>query len=292
MGHWASHSTYTEHLRVTSCFLKRMQGFRAPVKIQNPSQPSRIGRFGDILEDLSVIQKMTVITTSSVVMSWLVILVYDRVATAFGSTGASGTTWVIGTITPLVVAPVVSAYFVHLMQELRNARDLTRTFSITDVLTGVFNRRHFMAQVETEFAKAKRYKLAMSVIMLDIDHFKSVNDKHGHSAGDDVLVGVSSMIAKCLRDADVLARYGGEEFIVLLPQTDGHEAMVVAERIRQEVETLEVLPEVGPRIAVTASLGVAAIREDTDTLATILKHADAALYQVKTSGRNQSALAN
>lgn len=87
-----------------------------------------------------------------------------------------------------------SAYFVHLSAELRNARDLARTFSITDVLSGVFNRRHFMAQVETEFAKAKRYKLAMSVIMLDIDHFKSVNDKHGHSAGDDVLVGVCSMV--------------------------------------------------------------------------------------------------
>ena len=263
-----------------------------PNDFVNTTKPSQNGRFVDILDGLSVVQKMTLITTVSVLLSWLVILIYDSAATFLAATGASVTTWVIGTVTPLVVAPIVSWYFVHVMQELRTARDLAQTLSITDVLTGVFNRRHFLAQAEAEFAKAQRYKIAMSIIMLDIDHFKSVNDSYGHSAGDNVLVGVSQVIAKCLREPDVLARYGGEEFIVLLPQTGSDEAMVVVERIRQEVATLKVPHGDAQSISVTVSLGVAAISESANTLETLLKHADAALYQGKARGRNQSVLAD
>lgn len=267
-----------------------MQRKQSPLNLSNPPKPGHDGRWVDILDGFSWIQKMIVITAVSVLLSWLVMILYHAMATFFGAIGVSQTTWVVGTVTPLVVAPIVSSYFIRVAQELRTARNLAHALSITDVLTGAFNRRHFMAQAEAEFAKAQRYKIAMSVIMLDIDHFKSVNDTYGHSSGDDVLIGVSQAASKCLRKPDVLARYGGEEFIVLLPHTGGDEAMVVAERIRKEVATLMVPSGGGRAIRVTACLGVAAWQESTTSLTALLKLADDALYQGKGQGRNQTVL--
>ena len=265
---------------------------QSPVNPGTPTKAGHTGRYVDILGGFSWIQKMLLITTSCVLLSWLVMMLYNAVATFFGAIGTTKTTWIIGTVTPLVVAPIVSSYFIHVMQELRAARNLAQALAITDVLTGVFNRRHFMAQAQVEFAKAQRYKTTMSIIMLDVDHFKSVNDTYGHSPGDEVLVGICRAIAKCLREPDVLARYGGEEFIALLPQTGSTEAMLVAERIRKEVERFKLLSADGRVIQVTVCLGVAVWQERTTSLATFLKSADDALYQAKAQGRNQSVLAD
>lgn len=276
----------------TICFSIRISHKQSPVNPDKPTEVGRNGRYVDILGGFSWIQKMVLFTTSSVVLSWLVMMLYDAAAIFFGAIGTSKTTLIIGTVTPLVVAPIVSWHFIHVMQELRSARNLAQALAITDVMTGVFNRRHFMAHAQVEFAKAQRYKTTMSIIILDIDHFKSFNDTYGHSPGDDVLVGVCREIAKCLREPDVLARYGGEEFIVLLPQTGSTEAMLVAERIRKEVERFKLLSADRQFIQVTICLGVAVWQERTTSLATLLKSADDALYQGKALGQNQSVLAD
>jgi diguanylate cyclase (GGDEF)-like protein/PAS domain S-box-containing protein len=154
--------------------------------------------------------------------------------------------------------------------------------SITDPLTKAFNRLRFMASLEAEIRRSKRYVASFSLVMFDIDHFKSINDNFGHDSGDRILVAITGLVQKEIRDTDVLARWGGEEFILLLPHTDGATAAEAAERIRLSLERHDFQP-VGN---VTASFGVTEYRagEGTDTL---LKRVDAALYRAKEQGRNR-----
>jgi len=153
----------------------------------------------------------------------------------------------------------------------------------TDELTGVKNRRRFREDLDLLFAQADRLASSLSLIMLDIDHFKQFNDTFGHPAGDQVLREVGSTLKTILRGHDVVARYGGEEFVVLLPATEIDEAMEVAERLRSAIAE-----HPWPNRKVTASLGVATSDADTPDAATLVDHADRALYHSKQSGRNQS----
>jgi diguanylate cyclase (GGDEF)-like protein len=134
-----------------------------------------------------------------------------------------------------------------------------------------------------ELSRAQRYTHAFSCLMVDIDHFKSINDNHGHSVGDQVLQKVSSTIKDCLRDSDVVCRYGGEEFCLMLLDTDASGALVTAERIRQTIAGSKMAG-----IAVTISLGTASLDADTSTPAQLLDRADKALYRAKSSGRNRT----
>jgi len=157
----------------------------------------------------------------------------------------------------------------------------------TDVLTGVTNRRHFFELAETQFARAQRYNHALAVMMIDIDHFKQVNDRYGHLAGDLVLQMVARECQEHLRSTDIFARYGGEEFIGLLPEQDTDGAIETAERIRRMIEQAEAEFE-AQSIHVTASIGLALIRNEKDlTLERLIDRADQALYQSKSDGRNR-----
>jgi diguanylate cyclase (GGDEF)-like protein len=162
--------------------------------------------------------------------------------------------------------------------------------SQTDSLTGLHNRYFFDQRFEYEFSRARRYRSPVAVVMMDIDHFKVVNDTHGHPFGDLVLRGVAKAVEREVRDVDTLARYGGEELVAILPETPHAEAAVVAERLRRSVEAAR-FEIAGQRVAVTISLGVALYPSSVvETGQQLLKNADQALYQAKESGRNRVQL--
>jgi diguanylate cyclase (GGDEF)-like protein/PAS domain S-box-containing protein len=167
--------------------------------------------------------------------------------------------------------------------------------AITDVLTGLFNRRGLFQLGEREVERALRFQHALSVVMLDIDYFKRVNDSFGHPTGDRVLRALANCCRGLVRNVDVVARYGGEEFILLLPETDLASAAQVAERLRQSVEQMLVLADTGENgeggpVQVTASLGVVGLTPETQNLVALLTRVDQALYAAKQAGRNRIAV--
>ncbi len=161
-----------------------------------------------------------------------------------------------------------------------------RRLATTDPLTGVSNRRHFKQVAECEIARARRYCRPLSLVMFDIDHFKRINDRFGHQAGDGALVALTRTCANTLRDSDVLGRLGGEEFAVLLTETDTVGALTIAERLRQTVAALTV-PVGEDIIRFTISLGISEL-ESEETLDDLLRRADQALYRAKQQGRNRA----
>ncbi len=156
----------------------------------------------------------------------------------------------------------------------------------TDALTGVYSRRHFMELSEQMFLQHIRYGQPMSVMLLDADHFKRVNDVYGHPTGDDVLKTLAATAQRCLRASDVFGRIGGEEFAVTLPGTRIQGARVVAERMRVELSRCAVAAALGT-VRFTVSIGVAELNERMLSFETLLKQADLALYQAKENGRNR-----
>jgi diguanylate cyclase (GGDEF)-like protein len=155
-----------------------------------------------------------------------------------------------------------------------------------DELTGVSNRRRFLAVLKSEAGRAVRYNRPLSLLMIDVDHFKVINDSHGHQAGDRALVQLSRTIEGSLRESDLLGRLGGEEFGVVLPEQDREEAVRVAERIRAAVAALALDLETGAW-PMTVSLGVATMRGQSTDIEDLLQRADQALYQAKDLGRNR-----
>lgn len=158
--------------------------------------------------------------------------------------------------------------------------------AITDDLTGIFNRRHLFDLGIREFNRATRFNRSLSVIMMDLDHFKLVNDTYGHSVGDEVLRIIAQRCQNGVRNVDVLGRYGGEEFVVVLPETEWTEALQITERLCNTIADIPVKTSVGP-LSVTASFGVAGYRPDDDSFETFLERADNALYFAKQDGRNR-----
>jgi diguanylate cyclase (GGDEF)-like protein len=160
--------------------------------------------------------------------------------------------------------------------------------AILDGLTGVCNRKHFEERIATEIAHAVRHQSPLSVVMIDVDHFKKVNDTYGHLGGDAVLRAVAALFARGCRQEDLLARYGGEEFVVLMRATSTPQAMELAERLRQTVASTPI-PFESHAIQVTSSAGVATLGEPGLPLdrASLLGAADQRLYQAKSSGRNR-----
>ncbi len=188
----------------------------------------------------------------------------------------------------------------QLQERLHEVQRKLEEQSITDSLTGLKNRRFFDERLHEEFRRAQRYGDYLSLIMLDLDHFKEVNDRFGHPSGDAVLREASSLIRASIRDPDICARYGGEEFAVILPKTHMSGALAVAERIWRELDAKEyVIPPNGPvvdaaatrTVRVTASLGIAFYpSKDITTGELLLRFADQALYQAKRAGRNTICL--
>jgi len=171
-------------------------------------------------------------------------------------------------------------------EAFENALQEVHRLAITDSLTSLYNRRHFSKVGEDEVQRACRYGRSLSAIMLDIDHFKRVNDTFGHKVGDQILQGVAASCRKTLRGVDVLGRYGGDEFVILLPENDRAAAVQVAERLRKKIAHIQLNTDKGTA-KVTASLGVATVDCDKPSLETLLNQADNALYIAKKRGRNR-----
>ncbi len=176
-------------------------------------------------------------------------------------------------------------------QSLEKANREIRLLSRTDALTGCYNRGYIGDFLPREIKRALRYKHPLSLVMCDIDHFKKVNDTHGHQAGDEVLKGFARAILDVIRtDMDWLARYGGEEFIVVLPETGLESALITAERLREHISTM-IIEVVGARISITASFGVTgfdgASPPDNLSPEALIDTADKFLYQAKEQGRNR-----
>ncbi len=162
-----------------------------------------------------------------------------------------------------------------------------KDMAIYDTLTRLYNRSHLNQVLEAEFRKSLLEKNPLSIIMVDIDHFKAINDRYGHDEGDGALIHVASLLKESLRKHDIVARFGGEEFIVVLPKTLMKEAVVIAERIRRSVETTPFSGSDG-KINLTISLGIAAIPAIwTESKEELIKCADMALYEAKDKGRNK-----
>ncbi|HET6371857.1 MAG TPA: diguanylate cyclase [Candidatus Polarisedimenticolia bacterium] len=175
---------------------------------------------------------------------------------------------------------------VAVMVRVRTAEDALRHASYTDDLTGLYNRRFLQQRLEEEIHRASRYLLRLSCIMLDIDHFKSINDTHGHSAGDAVLKEVATVMKRHVRRSDLAIRYGGEEFMLILFESDKLQAHRVAERIRLDVESSRIDWK-GQPLSLTISIGVSSFPDPGITTPDeLIARADSALYSAKASGRN------
>jgi len=170
-----------------------------------------------------------------------------------------------------------------------------KELSLTDHLTGLYNKRYFLMRLEEETARARRYKQDLSLIFCDIDHFKSINDNYGHHCGDIILKEVGELlgggmgdlkIVSRLRKSDIIARYGGEEFVVILPETATENAAIAAEKMRKALEdfTFHINSE---EISVTMSFGVAGLDDQVKDAEDLIQRADHAMYKAKESGRNQ-----
>lgn len=187
----------------------------------------------------------------------------------------------------LGAAIVVLTSFGFLLMHKERADDEMRKLATMDPLTGVFNRRTFIELAERELARCRRSNTPIRLLMLDLDHFKRVNDTLGHMVGDDVIKDFAHSVADCLRREDLLVRYGGEEFCVLLPGADAGTALTLADRIRATIGNTQMQTRKGP-VHITTSIGICGDEANAiDSIDSLLACADGALYLAKAAGRNQ-----
>lgn len=179
---------------------------------------------------------------------------------------------------------------------LQTAADIRRVTllereSITDPLLGIYNRRFLDRRLEEECARAQRYALPVSVLLIDIDHFKRINDTYGHPVGDLVLSFLGKLLLQAIRESDIAARYGGEEIAIIVPNTPLSSAAALAERLRQHVETHELVvthdANQSQVVRITVSVGVAGLTQDATDGQQLIQAADEALYRAKQAGRNR-----
>jgi len=194
-------------------------------------------------------------------------------------------TWVDGRLVRMEIATDITELKL-VEKELEAAKNLAEELARKDELTGLNNRRAFFDQGNHIFKQAIRFKHPISVIMMDIDHFKNINDNHGHSVGDKVLIVIAELLQSMVREIDVVARIGGEEFAFVLPETDLDEATNLAERLRLEIEKT-IVEHNETTLNITASFGIVSSPAKNETLESMLTKSDDALYIAKKKGRNQ-----
>ncbi|QKI89324.1 diguanylate cyclase [Thiomicrorhabdus xiamenensis] len=189
----------------------------------------------------------------------------------------------------LIILAVIAFYTLQLRkarQDLQEKNQILHKLSSTDYLTGVYNRSYIDKRLLSEIARAKRYQTPLSILLFDLDHFKSINDTYGHDMGDEVLQTFTEVITSSIREIDVFGRWGGEEFLLISPNTDIEQAYFLAERIRHEVNNVHFRQ----KIRLASSIGVAELRAD-ENLSEIVKRADEAVYSAKEQGRDQTVIA-
>lgn len=173
-------------------------------------------------------------------------------------------------------------------QYFQKVQELT----ITDDMTSLYNSRHMQHQLDLELQRSRRYHLNFSIVFFDLDHFKTVNDNYGHLVGSKVLRETADIVREVLRDVDVATRYGGDEFVLLLPETDREQALIVTHRLRDALTAHSFAADMEHDIKLTASFGIATYPNDATTKVDILRMADNAMYHVKETGRNGVATAD
>jgi diguanylate cyclase (GGDEF)-like protein len=225
----------------------------------------------------SMLAMTALVTLLAVLIAQLVIMVLGRGDRMIAAASA--------TLCSVVLTPMIGSVVLRLVFELDRTRQRLTVLATHDDLTGVHNRRHFMEVVQGEWDRARRYAVPAALLLIDADHFKRVNDAHGHLCGDELLRCIAQTVREQLRQADVLARFGGEELIVFLPHTDPLGALDVAERIREKVQALSV-PWHAAAVNTTVSIGVAPLRNELPSLDWMIHEADTALYAAKADGRN------
>jgi two-component system cell cycle response regulator len=176
--------------------------------------------------------------------------------------------------------------FNAMADKLAQSQATLRELSTHDDLTGLFNFREFHRQLTEEAERSRRYGRPFSLLMLDIDHFKAINDTYGHLAGDEALRALATLIRREVRPMDLVARYGGEEFVMVLPETTGPGAFALGERLRSLIADHAIALPTGQTIRLTVSMGLATFPEDEDSLPQLISAADQALYAAKSAGRN------
>lgn len=185
---------------------------------------------------------------------------------------------------------VISRISHQTIQSLQQLATLRRE-AITDPLMDIYNRRYIDRKLEEEVSRSNRYGTALSVLLLDIDHFKRINDTLGHDTGDRVLRGLGELLKRSVRRSDVLGRFGGEELLLVLPQTGSAKARQLAEKLRREIEQADLLPAAespdGTTVRCTVSIGVASFGGRAATPERLLQRVDEALYRAKAEGRNR-----
>jgi diguanylate cyclase (GGDEF)-like protein len=187
---------------------------------------------------------------------------------------------------PLLVAPLVTYFVVQLLFELEVNRAKLTELAARNTLTQLFNRRHFIEQMELTVARFNRTGEPLALLFVDADHFKAVNDTHGHATGDLVLQRIAHVLQLALRSGDLAARYGGEEFVVLLPGATHEVAVSVAERILSAVRSVSIPTPTAGSIRPTVSIGICVHSKGHTTTNALLKRGDAAMYRAKSNGRN------
>lgn len=221
---------------------------------------------------------------ASFALTWLMLR-------ASGHASMGSALW-ISILVPLPVAWLFGGTCIFLVMSLHRAWNKVHEQAMQDPLTGLHNRRHFLPAAQRELDLAVRHRQPLALLILDIDHFKGINDAHGHLVGDAVLVDVATRCRQALRTTDLLARWGGEEFILLLPNTPLPQARIFADRIRDAVHGASARQVHGRPIPVTASVGAAGILPgQSSTLEDLIRRADQALYLAKAAGRNQVSVA-
>jgi len=193
--------------------------------------------------------------------------------------------------TSMVGAAAVLVFFFYWLvgrigQRLSEDEELLQKLATHDGLTNLYNHNTFYVMLEDELIRSARYTHPLSLLMIDIDYFKKVNDNYGHQSGDMVLSEMASRLVQQKRGIDRVCRYGGEEIAVLLPQTDAKGAAVIAERLRRTVADKAFVIQGGKTIEVTVSIGIATFPIDADTVQSLVNEADKALYMAKDAGRN------
>lgn len=215
---------------------------------------------------------------------WLLIDVDNEISDSYQITViASGVATFLGTILFVIFFQLVT----RIESVLTKHQQALRYVATNDGLTGIYNRRSFDAIIESELRRAKRYKRELSLLIIDIDHFKAVNDNFGHMAGDTVLRELAKDLSRELRSNDYLARYGGEEFAIILPETPLNMAHLFAERVRTSAGARDYEIGGADPVHLTLSIGIASFPSQAETPEELIQHADVALYRAKEAGRNR-----
>lgn len=233
---------------------------------------------------------LRVLWTTLLVVSVVTFLVLGLTMLLSVKTVSASTLILAAVLVPLLLTPPVAFTFSRLSARLDEAEQTIHKLGYTDALTGLYKRQYLFEVGYKELLAAARYDYPVSLLLIDIDGFKAVNDEHGHLVGDHTLRNTAKVIQESLRETDFFARYGGEEFAVLMPHATWEQAEVVSERVRVALENLRTLSG-GKDVLVTVSIGLSNINAETKDLAELLQQAERALLHAKSLGGNHVAVA-